>query len=87
MDGQAYPNNGGIPTMAFTCTAEIVGTVIEVLVAPGEHVNAGDPLVVLESMKMEIPVLAEVSGIVTDLSVTKGGKVAEGQPLLVILDP
>ncbi|MGF7239309.1 MAG: biotin/lipoyl-binding carrier protein [Frankia sp.] len=73
--------------MAFTTTAEIVGTVLEVLVGPGDHVNIGDPLVVLESMKMEIPVLAEVRGTVTDLRVTKGGKVAEGQPILVIVDP
>jgi Pyruvate carboxylase len=43
-----------------TVVAEIVGNVGEVLVAVGDQVGAEDPVVLLESMKMEIPVLAEV---------------------------
>ena len=63
-------------------TAEMVANVLQVLVAPGAHVDAGDPVVLLESMKMEIPVLSEWSGTVTAVPVEPGDVVQEGEPLV-----
>ncbi len=50
----------------------------KVVAAEGDHVDDGDTLVILESMKMEIPVLAEGSGVVTKLHVAEGDVVQEG---------
>ncbi|MGI8880477.1 MAG: biotin/lipoyl-binding carrier protein [Jatrophihabitans sp.] len=70
--------------MGHLVVAEIVGNVGEVLVAVGEHVAADDPVVLLESMKMEIPVLAEVAGMVVALMVTSGDVVQEGDSIAEI---
>jgi len=58
--------------------AEMVANVWKVVVAQGDTVAAGDTLVVLESMKMEIPVLAESGGTVGTLAVAEGDVVQEG---------
>jgi len=57
--------------------AEMVASVWKVLVSEGDHVDDGDTLVILESMKMEIPVLAEDSGTVARLHVAEGDVVQE----------
>lgn len=57
--------------------AEMVANVWKVLVTEGDPVSDGDTLVILESMKMEIPVLAEESGTVTRLHVAEGDVVQE----------
>lgn len=49
--------------------AEIVATVLEVRVAGGQSVDVGDTLVLLESMKMEIPVVAEDAGVLDEVKV------------------
>jgi acetyl-CoA carboxylase biotin carboxyl carrier protein len=67
-----------------TVVAEIVGNVGEVLVAIGDQVGAEDPVVLLESMKMEIPVLAEVAGTVVALAVAAGDLVQEGDAIAEI---
>ena len=59
--------------------AEMVANVWKVLVSEGDHVDDGDTLVILESMKMEIPVLAEESGTVTKLLVGEGDVVQEDE--------
>ena len=64
--------------------AEIVGNVLSVAVKVGTPVVAGDTIVVLESMKMEIPVLTEYGGVVRDLSVRVGDVVQEGDVLAVV---
>ncbi|MCV7193197.1 biotin/lipoyl-binding carrier protein [Mycolicibacterium brumae] len=64
--------------MAEDVLAEIVATVLEVQVSEGDQVDAGDSLVLLESMKMEIPVLAEVSGTVTAVHVAPGDQIQAG---------
>ena len=64
--------------------AEMVSSVWKVLVEAGAQVAAGDTLVILESMKMEIPVIAEVSGTVAELRVNEGDVVQEGDIIAVI---
>lgn len=66
--------------------AEITANVILVRVEPGQRVAEGDELVVLESMKMEIPVLAPVDGIVTQVQLAAGATVAEGDLVAIIVD-
>ena len=64
--------------------AEMVANVLKVSVAPGERVAVGDAVVLLESMKMEIPVLAEHAGTVTAVKVGTGDVVQEGDVLVTI---
>ena len=64
--------------MAEEVRAEMVANVWKVLVAQGDTVAEGDTLVILESMKMEIPVIAEVDGTVSAVAVTEGQVVQEG---------
>jgi biotin carboxyl carrier protein len=62
----------------------MVANVWKVVVAQGDKVEDGDTLVILESMKMEIPVLAESSGSVQELRVNEGDVVQEGDVIAVI---
>lgn len=64
--------------------SHIAGNLWQVQVKPGERVEAGDVLVVLESMKMEIPVLAPVGGVVRDVRVQPGSAVRAGQRVVVL---
>lgn len=64
--------------------SEITGSVWNILKAPGDAVGEEDALMILESMKMEIPVLAEMQGKVVEIRVKEGDSVAEGQVLAVI---
>jgi biotin carboxyl carrier protein len=64
--------------------AEMVANVWKVLVSEGDQVQDGDTLVILESMKMEIPVLAEGSGTVSQLLVAEGQVVQEGDLIAVV---
>jgi acetyl-CoA carboxylase biotin carboxyl carrier protein len=72
--------------MAHTIVAEIVGNVLSVVVTEGMPVVAGDTIVILESMKMEIPVLTEYDGVVSDVAVHAGDVVQEGD-VLAVVDP
>ncbi|GAC1380979.1 MAG: acetyl-CoA carboxylase biotin carboxyl carrier protein subunit [Marmoricola sp.] len=58
--------------------APIVGNIWQIDVEVGEHVDEGQTLIILESMKMEIPITAPTSGIVTELGVTLTQIVQEG---------
>jgi len=64
--------------------AEMVSTVYQVIVSEGEEVNEGDTLVILESMKMEIPVLAEIPGKVTSVDVKVGDVIQQGDLIATI---
>lgn len=70
--------------MATNVEAEMVANVWKVLVAPGATVSSGDTLMILESMKMEIPVEAPVDGTVSSVNVEEGGVVQEGDIIAVI---
>lgn len=65
--------------------AEIVACVLSVVARQGQSLADGDPVVILESMKMEIPVLAEGEGTVTSIAVSEGDLVKDGD-LIAILD-
>jgi len=62
----------------------MVANVWQVVVAEGDEVADGDTLVILESMKMEIPVLAEAPGTLTKLAVAEGDVIQEGDLIAVI---
>jgi len=64
--------------------ATMAGTVFNVLVSEGDTVKSGDDVVVLESMKMEVPVSAEDSGTVRKIHVQAGDFVNEGDALVDI---
>ena len=64
--------------------AEMVANVWKVVASAGDTVEDGDTLVILESMKMEIPVLAEAAGTVSTLAVSEGEVVQEGDLIAVI---
>ena len=66
--------------------AELSANVWQVRVEVGQRVVADDDLVVLESMKMEIPVVAPVAGTVTEILVAPDDKVSDGT-VLAVLDP
>ena len=63
-------------------SAEMVANVLQVYVDPGDSVSPGDTVVLLESMKMEIPVLVDVSGTVESVNVEGGDVVQEGDVLV-----
>ena len=64
--------------------SEITGTVWQIKVSPGDRVEAGDTLIVIESMKMEIPVIAEDGGVVKEILVKTTEPVAENQVVAII---
>ncbi|TDO64170.1 biotin-dependent enzyme [Kribbella sp. VKM Ac-2571] len=70
--------------LSHTVLAELVANVLKVTAKAGDTVGPDDTLVILESMKMEIPVLAEVAGTITELRVVEGEVVRDGDPIAVI---
>lgn len=64
--------------------AEVAANVWKVLVRRGERVEAGQFLMILESMKMEIPVETSIDGAIVELFVAEGDSVAEGQQLATV---
>jgi acetyl-CoA carboxylase biotin carboxyl carrier protein len=64
--------------------AEMVANVWKIVAKSGDTVEDGDTLVILESMKMEIPVVAESSGTVSEVRVEEGQVVQEGDVIAVI---
>jgi biotin carboxyl carrier protein len=58
--------------------SEVTGSVWKVVAAAGQRVAAGDTLVIVESMKMEIPIEAPCAGVVTSLSCAEGEPIQEG---------
>ena len=73
----AVPTDGG----GTPVSAQMPGKVIRLLAQVGDHVEAGDSILILEAMKMEMPVTAPAAGTVTDISVGAGEQVANGQVL------
>ncbi len=70
--------------MAEKVAAHITGTVARIEKKAGDPVQPGDVVVILESMKMEMPIEAAAAGTVTEVRCKEGQPVAEGDVLLVI---
>jgi acetyl-CoA carboxylase biotin carboxyl carrier protein len=64
--------------------AHITGTVWKIEVEVGDSVQGGDAVVILESMKMEMPVEAEDPGVVSEIRCSEGQSVSEGDTLVVL---
>ena len=64
--------------------AHITGSVWKIEVAVGDKISDGDTVVILESMKMEIPVEAEDDGVVKEIRCEEGQSVSEGDVLVVL---
>ena len=73
------------PPQSLEIVSELVANVLSIDCAVGDRVEEGDTVVLLESMKMEIPVLAERAGTVAAIKVTAGDVVQDGD-VLVVLD-
>ncbi|MBL7500737.1 biotin/lipoyl-binding carrier protein [Frankia sp. CNm7] len=72
--------------MAEEVRAEMVANVWKVVVGVGDSIAAGDALVILDSMKMEIPVISEDGGRVAEIAVREGDVVQDGD-LIAIVEP
>jgi biotin carboxyl carrier protein len=64
--------------------APMAGSILELSVAVGDSVTAGQELLILESMKMEIPVESPAAGRVAEIAVTQGQRIDEGELLMRI---
>ena len=64
--------------------SEIAGNVWKIQVKPGDKVEAEGEIVILESMKMEIPVLAPKAGVIKEIRVNEGEAIGEGQLIAVL---
>ena len=94
VDGREYevdikPQNAGtIPLVqsdeGTAVTAQMPGKVIRTLVSVGDHVQTGETVIVLEAMKMEMPINAPVGGTVSNITVSSGDQVSTGQVLASI---
>lgn len=82
-EGYESPRPGGaiVPT---NITAHITGTIWKIEKKPGESVAAGDAVVIIESMKMEMPVEAPKPGKIIELRVSEGQAVEEGAVLAIL---
>mgnify|MGYP003339629644 CR=1 FL=1 len=67
--------------------ADMVANVLTVVSAVGDQVATGNTMLILESMKMEIPVIVEESGVVLEIRVHEGDVVQEGDVLVVLSSP
>jgi acetyl-CoA carboxylase biotin carboxyl carrier protein len=64
--------------------AELVGNLWKIVVEVGQQVEEDDTLMILESMKMEIPITTPVAGVVREIRVSEGDVVQEGQTVAVV---
>ena len=71
--------------MAIEITAPMVGKIVKVLVEKGQEVSEDDPVVMLEAMKVEMPVVAPEDGTITDIKVSEGDAV-EADAVLIEME-
>jgi acetyl-CoA carboxylase biotin carboxyl carrier protein len=68
----------------FEAKTEVTGVIALIETKVGDRIAAGDPVMFVESMKMQIPVLIEETGTLRQILVTKGDAVAEGQVVAIL---
>jgi biotin carboxyl carrier protein len=78
---------GAVATGPQVVNADMPGKIVKIEVAKGAAVTAGQPVVIVEAMKMENPIPAPVDGIVTDIAVREGDTVDAGAPLFTVEPP
>ncbi len=71
-------------TVVEQIQAEMVSNVWKIVAAVGDRMQPGDTVVILESMKMEIPVICEAGGVITEIAVHEGEVIQEGDLIAVI---
>lgn len=76
--------NDEVNVAKTTLKSDTTGVIWEVLKQPGDTIEIDEPIVIIESMKMEIPVLATQAGRVDEVLVAKGDSVAEGQTVATV---
>lgn len=64
--------------------AHVTGSVWKIEVSVGDSVDAGDVLLIIESMKMEMPLEAAVAGVIKEIRCSEGQPVSEGEILVVV---
>jgi acetyl-CoA carboxylase biotin carboxyl carrier protein len=69
---------------AVELLSDVTGSVWKVLLSPGATVQADEPILLVESMKMEIPLVSEKPGRLIEVRVNEGDAVVEGQTLAII---
>jgi len=82
--GKAGPEEGGPATEVTSVTSQMPGAVFKILVGSGDRVSEGQPVLILEAMKMEMEVAAPVSGTIAAVNVAVGEQVTTGQVLAAI---
>jgi urea carboxylase len=84
----AYDPESGetVPTDGTAVESPVPGSVWKILVEPGREVSEGEPLIIVESMKMEIAVCAPSAGLVREVRCTEGKPVQLGQALVIMAD-
>ena len=70
--------------MSVEIRSVVTGTVYQIEVTTGDRVKSGDDLVILESMKMEIPIVAEADSTIVEVRCNEGDSVIEEQVLLIV---
>lgn len=83
-NSNTQPPTAGSADQGEPVTAPLSGNIWKVLVSPGQQVNEGDTLLILEAMKMETQIVASKSGTVTGIFVKQGDTVTVGDPLVNI---
>ncbi len=73
-----------VETSQKVVKAALPGTILKVIVSPGDRVSAGDTLLILEAMKMENEIVAPSSGVVKEIKVSEGQRVETGDILVVL---
>lgn len=78
------PESAPLATTGRAVVSPMPGNVLDVMVKVGDQVEAGQIVVVLEAMKMEIEITAEAAGIVSSIEVKKGDPVESGSTLMLL---
>jgi acetyl-CoA carboxylase biotin carboxyl carrier protein len=68
----------------YNVKSEVTGAVWKIVATVGQKLEPGDTVMIVESMKMEIPVIAEDGGTVKEVLVAEGNPVTEGQPVAAL---
>ncbi len=82
--GSRDATTASVRRMSSVVESPVVGTVWKIQMTVGDVVAKGDDIMILESMKMEIPIESEVAGTIITITVAEGDQVAEGDALATI---